>query len=60
MHRFQHMQLIWQQLKDLPRQERLQAFDDALMERQVIESLEYPTPESLNEYQARVWQELQL
>jgi hypothetical protein len=44
----------------LPREERLAAFDDSLMERQVIESLEYPITETFDEYQNRIWQELQL
>lgn len=60
MHKPNHMQLIWQQFKQLPRQQRLKAFDDALMERQVIESLEYPITESFDDYQIRVWQELEL
>ena len=60
MHKPSHTQTLFRQLSDLPREERLVAFDDALMQRQVIESLEYPITESLDEYQNRVWQELQL
>lgn len=59
-HSTAHVQTIFRQLKDLPREERLAAFDDSLMERQVIESLEYPITETFDEYQIRVWQELQL
>ncbi|MCC4288487.1 hypothetical protein [Vreelandella aquamarina] len=55
-----HVQTHFKQLRNLPREERLAAFDDSLMERQVIESLEYPITETFDEYQNRVWQELQL
>ena len=55
-----HVQTLFRQLRNLPREERLAAFDDSLMERQVIESLEYPITETFDEYQNRVWQELQL
>ncbi|WP_252108960.1 MULTISPECIES: hypothetical protein [unclassified Halomonas] len=55
-----HVQTVYRHLCNLPRRDRLAAFDDALMERQVIESLEYPITESFDEYQNRVWQELKL
>jgi hypothetical protein len=55
-----HVQTHFGQLKNLPREDRLAAFDDSLMERQVIESLEYPITETFDEYQNRIWQELQL
>lgn len=60
MHKPQHMQTIFRQLSNQPYQDRLAIFDDALMQRQVIESLEYPILETFDEYQNRVWQELQL
>lgn len=50
-----HVQTHFKQLRNLPREERLAAFDDSL-----IESLEYPITETFDEYQNRVWQELQL
>jgi hypothetical protein len=55
-----HVQTLFRQLRHLPREERLVAFDDLLMERQVIESLEYPITESFDDYQIRVWQEMEL
>ncbi len=56
----QHMQTLFRHLSDEPREARLEAYDDALMQRQMIEALDYPTPESLDDYQIRVWQELEL
>ncbi len=60
MNKPRHMQTTFRHLSDEPRPIRLEAYDDALMQRQMIEALDYPTPESFDEYQVRVWKELSL
>ena len=52
---------IFSQHRHLQRAERLAIFDDALAHRQRIEAMDwYPVIETLDEYQARVWHELEL
>lgn len=52
---------LWWQWADLPAAQREVIYDDALIHRQRLESMDwYPVLESFDEYQIRVWQELEL
>ena len=52
---------IWRQYRQLDYQQRLRVFDDALMHRQRLEAMDwFPVIESFDEYQIRVWSELEL
>lgn len=55
------VQPLWREFRHLPHEERLAIFDDALLNRQLLESMDkYPALETLDEYQIRVWKELAL
>ena len=55
------VQPLWWQFRDLPYQDRLEIFDDALLHRQRLEAMDWlPVIEPLDTYQIRVWEELAL
>ena len=52
---------LWWQWAELPSEQREAIYDDALMHRQRLESMDwYPVLETFDKYQIRVWKELAL